>query len=516
MKPARHLFAGLALAAVSHATAPAQEPLSAIDWLNSPAPITVAQPLLQPLGDVAVTGPEVESVTTPDVTVMPLDEVRADAVGLLPASTTGLPGSLWAASSTRDLAEAMEQLSGTPLPAVQALYYTLLLAEAEPPGDAASNARFLRARIDALRAFGAVEPALALVKRAGPRRAGLFDEWMALALLAGEEHEPCAALAEEPDLTTEYATRIFCLARSGDWNTAALTLETAAATGALDPVEDQLLARFLEPELAETMADLPPPRSMTPLVFRLYEAIGTPLPTRTLPREYAVADLRGTMGWRAEIEAAERLAQTGAMPANRLLGLYTDQRPAASGGVWERVRAVQEFDNAMQREDAGAVARALPRAWIAMKAQGLGIVFATLYGERLAAMQLPTQMDVAHEVALLSPVYESAAGRLGVQTRRLRFLEGLARGAPDAALAGTQGERAVAAGFAAPAMPRGVTGMLAEGRLGEAILTAAATLDGQSATPSRAVSEALATLRHVGLEDVARRTSLQMLLLQGG
>ena len=57
---------------------------------------------------------------------------------------------------------------------------------------------------------------------------------------------------------------------------------------------------------------------MTPLLFRLHEAIGEPLPTGNLPRSYAVADLRDLAGWKPQLEAAERLAVTGALPANRL------------------------------------------------------------------------------------------------------------------------------------------------------------------------------------------------------
>jgi hypothetical protein len=491
-----------------------EEPLSAIDWLRAPVPISVAQPLLAPL-ETPPAQTEIGGAVVPDVAVMPLGEARADAVGLLPASTTGLPLTLWEASKTNALAEAMAELGGTPLPAVQALYFTLLLAEAEPPADAAANARFLNARINALRNFGAVEPALALIERAGPARPELFDNWMDLALLAGDERKPCAALVEAPGLTESYATRIFCLARAGDWQTAALTLETAAATGAITRREEMLLLAFLDPEIDSGAADLPPPQRMTPLVFRLYEAIGVPLPTRTLPREYAVADLRGTMGWRAEIEAAERLARTGALPANRLLGLYTQQRPAASGGVWERVRAMQQMDAAMEAGDAQAVARALPRTWLAMKAQGLGAVFAALYGERLGAMSLQSHAELAHEVALLSPAYESASAALGVQTSRMRFLEGVARGTPDAGLANSPGERAIAEGFARQEPGYAAQALLEQGALGEAILQAARTLDAQSASPGRATAQALATLRRVGLEDMARRAALQMLLLHG-
>ncbi|WP_397543941.1 hypothetical protein, partial [Roseovarius salis] len=409
------------------AAAAAEPPLSAIDWLAEPAPVTVAQPLLQPLGQAPVS----DGVKVPDVTVTPLDTARADAVGLLPTSTTGLPRDLWAASATGRLEALLDDLTSRPPPAVQALYYTLLLAEADPPADAGAHARFLRARLAALRRFGAVDAALALVERAGPATPALFDTWLDLALLKGTENAPCAALARTPGLSERYASRIFCMARAGEWSTAALTYDTARAVGALTPRETTLLGRFLDPATPEEGAGLAPPREMTPLLFRLYEAAGDPMPTRSLPRAFAVADLRGTMGWKAEIEAAERLARTGALPANRLLGLYTERAPAASGGVWDRVEAIQTFDAAVE-SDAAAMAAALPGAWQAMSDAGLGVVFATLYGADLAKANLPDHAALAHEIVLLSPTYESAARMPGPQTRLRRFLDGLASGAPDA------------------------------------------------------------------------------------
>lgn len=486
----------------------AETPLSAIDWLNQPAPVSVAQPLMQPLAEP----PSTTGVTVPSVTVMPLDDVRADAVGLLPSSTTGLPRSVWSASEAETLVAQLSRLGDVPLPAVQALYYTLLLAEADPPADAEKNARFLRARVDALRRYGAVDAALALLERAGADTPLLFGDWLDLALLKGTENDPCRALADTPDLSDSYAARIFCISRAGDWPTAALTYDTANAIGALDAHESQLLAQFLDPETADA-ADLPPPRRMTPLIFRLFEANGMPLPTRNLPREYAVADLRGTMGWKAEIEAAERLARSGALPANRLLGLYTSREPAASGGVWERVRAVQAFEAALASGDPSAISAKLADAWTLMRDNGLAVVFAALYGDELAALENPSAL--AHEVALLSPAYESAANAGQTTGRRLDFLDGLAKGMPDPELAATPAEAAIARAFTTRDLPPDHAGLLREGRLGQAILAAADQLQGARPGQSRDLEAALATLRVVGLEDVARQAALQLLLLAG-
>lgn len=493
----------------------AQEPLGAIDWLRDPAPISVARPLETPLQPPPET--DVEGAVVPQVEVMPLDGARPDAAGLLPGSTTGLPPDLWAGSNTDTLASLFSRLPPDPLPAIQALYYTLLLAEAEPPADTAADARFLRARLGALRRMGAVEPALALVQQAGPYDDGLFDHWFDLALLTGTEEEACAALTQDPDLSDRYDARIYCGARAGDWRTAALTYETATALGVLDAPSARLLAHFLDPETIDADMSLAPTSDMTPLLYRLYEAAGTPLPTRNLAREYAVADMRGLTGLKAEIEAVERLTRTGAVPANRLLGLYTDQSPAASGGVWDRVAGVQDLEQGIVDEDGAAVSQLLPELWRDMKREGLAVAFATLFAEPLSKMELTGRgRDAAFEVTLLSQDYETLAPKFAGDAARDGFLVGLAQGAPDAALANEAPEIAIAEAFAATAAHSDHADLLEAGRLGQAILTAALQLDTAGPNQTSDIVAGLATLRAVGLEDTARRAALEILLLKAG
>jgi len=486
----------------------AQAPLSAIDWLDEAATVSLA-----PSG---VTGPPVaSSVRLPDVTVTALDAPRADAVGLLPGVVTGLPGTLWQGSATAALVRYLEDLPERPLPAIQALYYTLLLAEASPPPDAGPQARFLAARLAALRRFGAVEPALALVERAGGARPALFDAWLDLALLEGGEEPACRALADELHLSGDLGARVYCLARMSDWETAALILHGAEATGALSEPDVTLLALFLEPELIDEIAPPVPPAAMTPLRFRLFEAIGAPLGTRDLPRAFAMADLRGTAGWKSEIEAAERLAQTGAVAGARLLGLYTARKPAASGGVWDRAAAIQALDEALTEADAEAIAAALPAAWEAASAVRLETVFADLFAERLLAAPLPTEGRArAFEIVALSGLYERAGTLLPAGTARQRLLEGVAAGRPRREDAQTPLETAIAEAFASTGAAPLHRDLIEGGRLGEAILAAAAQLDDATARAAPfATRAALSTLRAVGLEDTARRAALQILLL---
>ena len=62
----------------------------------------------------------------------------------------------------------------------------------------------------------------------------------------------------------------------------------------------------------------------------MFEAIGQAIPTTSLAVAFAQADLRANIGWKARIEAGERLARTGAVSDNQLVGLYTERRAAAS------------------------------------------------------------------------------------------------------------------------------------------------------------------------------------------
>jgi hypothetical protein len=496
--------------------ATAQQPLSAIDWLNNPVP--VISRIVPQESDLGPEPPVTNSAVVPDITVTPLEEAGRDAVGLLPASVTGLPPSLWQASRSRDLVAALERQDVLGLPAMQSLLYTLLLAEAEAPGDAGPGHQMLKARVAKMVELGAVEPALAMIERAGPEIPQLFPLWFDLTLLSGTEESACNVLNKSPYLTTHTASRIFCAARGGDWNAAALMLDTARALKLMTPVEDHLVSLFIDPELIENGIEIAPPAKVSPLVFRLFEAAGTPLPTASLPRAFAMADLRDTSGWKAELEAAERLSRTGALSENRLMDVYTDRHPAASGGIWDRVEALQRFDTAMQAGDPGAVAKTLPAAWAAMQATHLEVPFARFYASGLARLPLSGDAHaLAFTVGMLSPDYERIAGRMMQVNAEERFLAALARGEPQSAVTRDPLARSISRAFADSSVPGVLKPLLDESKLGEAVLKAMALFSSGVEGNFADIENALRGFRALGLEDTARRAGLQLMLLnQGG
>lgn len=491
--------------------------MSAIDWLSK----SVTTPTALPRGSVVIGRPAqneppvAKGAAARSITTTALDKIELDTLGLVPAERMGLPHDLWGPAPTAGIAAAVRNATTDTVPAIQSLLTTLMIAEAAPPQAGDAQGQVFLARADKLLDMGALDPALEMLNLPATPQPEVFRRWFDVALLLGEEDHACVQMRKTPQIAPTFPARIFCLARGGDWNAAALSLRTGEALGQIDPEMALLLSHFLDPDLYESDPPLPPPARMSPLILRLMEAIGEPQPTATLPVAFANADLRPSIGWKSRIEAGERLARTGALEANVLLGLYTEQRPAASGGVWDRVRAWQEFDAALEGGNANDVALTLPIVWDRLSGAELEAPFATLYGERLAAMKLPGEAgEIAFRVGLLSPAYAAVAHGHVPEGSEEKFLAGLAQGRPAAPTPSQLGT-AILQGFSPEAeVGDDLAGLLKDGRLGEAVLRAADDVTNGARGDLRTVTSGLAVLRKVGLESTARRAALELMLLE--
>ena len=505
------------------AQSPEDEPLSAIDWLSESVeqPATVNIPLMGPdFGSRSTRTPPANeppvagNATTPNVSVQALGNPAPQALGLLPASTTGLPADLWVGSELDTLTALIQAERIDTLPALNNLLKLLVLTTADAPAEGPNAGAFFLARVDKLLDFGALEPAQAMLEAAGPDTPDNFRRWFDVSLLTGTETTACRALRNKPAVAPTAAVRVFCLARSGDWNAAALTLNTSAVLGDIDADMADLLARFLDPDLFEGEPPLAAPARTSPLVFRMREAIGQPLTTQNLPRAFSHADLRANVGWKAQLEAAERLAAVGAIDENTLIGIYTGRVPAASGGVWERAKAVRQLDAALAVADPDALAAALERVWTEANSAGVIVPLARFYGPALLAADVaPTGRAVQFRMLLLSNAYEAAALNDTLAATD-PFLAAVAKGDPAQTRATQPRYVHVRNAFAAEP-EASLLEMASQRRIGEAILRTIATIEQGIADDQVSFSEGIATLRALGLEDAARRTALQYLLLEG-
>lgn len=474
-------------------------PLSAIDWLEN-------VPMEEPVGSDGFLpdSPVVQSGMAPSILAGPLDPSTGPGIGLVPTAVSGLPQTLWNGADLTSFTTAMEALPAEAIAPVQDLRKRLLLASAAPPIGGSAEA-FLLARIKLLRDLGLISEAQALLAEAEPLTPQTFDQFADLALLTATEGQACARLRANQSLTDDLDLKVFCLARGSDWSAAALTLQTAEVLGDISPNMGLLLAQFLDPELAD---GTPPPRpegDVTPLTMRLYEAIGLPLATRDLPREFAVADLRPELGWKGQLEAAERLARTGALAPNQLLGLYTLRVPAASGGVWDRAAAIQELDAALEGGNRRRIGRALEDAAFEMRLAGLHSPFAAIVANRMdPALDLPTgASETRNQLFLVSPRYEDVAEVSD------GIVAGVALGNTSGMNAKTALERAVTAAFDVD--PTSVSPST-EQSLGLEILDSLHRIEAARDGDLSGLTTALVSLRQLGLEDAARRAALHLLL----
>ena len=478
----------------------AQTPLSAIDWLSK-ANSKSQRSILE------IKNVDVE--TTNDIQVSTLNSNEYQAIGLLPIYVTGIPTTIWRNSSFDDLEYSFKTMPTFSYSPIQELVYSLLLAEARPPLNEPSRYAFLEVRLDKLLNYGAVDPAIALIERASPVPERMIPQLFDISLLSSNNFPICEPVFQNTENRELQAELIYCYARKGDWLTAHLILQTEKVLGDLTDREISLLSRYLEVDFNVNLtALLPPPESITPLEYRLYEAIGEPIPAEYLPIQFSQSDLSGENGWRAQVIAAERLSLTGAIPENQILGIYTNHSPGASGGMWDRIKVINDLDVAL--DDKENLEESFQDAWKVFKQTNQLTVFAKLFGLRVFEENLsPKSKKIAANLLLLTNNFKITEGYWDPSD--IRF--GLTAGDFSNVKVSDETEKIILQIFTEPSMPFLVEQKLNQGKLGEVILNALLQFELGIEGNLKDFSESLSTLNLIGLETTARRAALTHLVL---
>ncbi|MFB9222501.1 hypothetical protein [Paracoccus cavernae] len=503
--------------------AAAREPLSASDWLSGSVQEPDNRSAWRP-GDARpkVKGKSKDLARTGSVEpvgVTRLGENNPDTMGTVSPRSAGLPAGLWGDGESRALAAQVARQSPH-LPALRRLLRRVLAAQLDPPKapDPASEGALFLARVDKLLDMGATRAAQDLLLRAGPGDPERFRRLFDIALLSGNEAQACKTMDLTPGIAPSFSARIFCLALGGDWAAASLVHYGAETLGRIDPDTARLLSHFLDDGYIDSAEVLTPPATVTPLIYRLHEAIGQPLPSANLPLAFALFDLDDNGGWKAQIDAAERLARAGAIPASQLREIYLLQEPAASGGVWDRVSAFQTLEEALATRDRDAVEGSLPQAFDAMRQGGLFYALADMVGAETAAlapsgragmiaMWLALAADQAQTIET-APVGASAGDQW-----LIAFATGKAVGPPPVESRETTALLAGAfTGKAGEGLPEQASQLIAANRQGEALLDAVAAVDAGTEGDYIRAAQGLRVLRALGQDDIARQAAVELIL----
>jgi hypothetical protein len=175
-------------------------------------------------------------------------------------------------------------------------------------------------------------------------------------------------------------------------------------------------------------------------------------------------------------------------------------------------------EEALQAGDVTAVEQRLPLAYARMADVEIEVAFATLFAEDLA--RLPLSGDaarIAYDLGLLSPDFlRLSASRHAPQDLRGKFLAGLAQGRLQGLAPPDSMARALAPAFDGSEVPLSADArlLLAQNRIGEALFLAMARVEVGLHGEMSKLTEGLVLLRTLGLEETARATALQLMLLE--
>ncbi|MCP5074022.1 MAG: hypothetical protein GY947_12120 [Rhodobacteraceae bacterium] len=453
-------------------------------------------------------------LATEVISVTSLDHVKLDAVGVLPAVVAGLPAQFWGDSSSETLSRLLRDHNDRTLPEIVNLTHRILLAELDVPIGHSQDGEMLLARLDHFLAAGALDQAEALLERSGTPNAELFRRWFDVGLLTGRAQEACATMLGDPGLAPALQARVFCLARAGDWAAAALTLTTATALKQISLEDNALLSRFLDPELFDGEPDLPQPTRLTPLNFTMREALAMPRSGKSLPLAFLHSDLQGFTSWRDRISAAERLVRSQSVSAGVLLDIYTEARPSASGGIWDRVASVQKLVTALEAGNNDVISDALITSYEQMTQVHLEFALAELLLPQIGVVPLSDEADnVRFHLSLLHKNSAELAPRFASETQQDSFLVAVIRGDLTGIAPANDLQSSIRDAFLGTPVDTQLLRDAKLGRSGEAILKSFTQLFQSGSADPVAVETVLSVLLQAGLATEARRIAVELVIL---
>lgn len=495
--------------------AQADEPISAIDWLNlgtdstdstneADAVSSATEESLNgvPDGDAAASAKSVSPANGSTVTAEPASD-------RMPYRRPELPEGFLPFLTPASIDRLVTAQPTTDIPAVRSLLRRVLLGQIRFADVELNAGPVLAARIDALTRMGDVYRAVRLAESVEPIPGPAFGAWFGAMLLGGHPEAACERLAMRRDLDNWPVARVDCLVRADASNDAMMVLAVGEALGQITPEDSRLLRARLDPgSPTPAAADW----ATNPLSLALQTDLGLAVGNPDRPAAILARDLDESPGAERRLHAAERLFLNGVIPFGQLRQIYVESLQAGLSS--ERATALLSVEKAVEADLAQRISTRLRMVFPAFAVSGREPILAELlstlppgrldgYGPSgqflryLCLFRASPQVEAClaggakARNPVLAPVWESEGPDLST-------LSEFERAVRDAWQSDTADPEA-------PDRDRAVFGR------GETVLRALLILgDGTKANPD-AVETALQALRETDLESEARQIAHQMM-----
>ena len=400
----------------------AKDPMSTIEWLaekiNDP-PVFYTNP-----------SPNFDIIDN-DIKKVNLPNISKNSIGIFPSIKIGINSDVWKNSNEFEISNLLEKIDIGDLYYLNRLLKRVLLIEADPPiiviGKEFSGTYFLRARILKLIQMGALDEAETLLLDAKPNiDTSLVDLWSKISFLTLRFDNFCKSVLKSYHSLIHPAHKIICLARSGDWNAAALSLATYSSIKEIESDYEKLLINFLDHEAELEIIDEAFCNKDKPILVYLCDFSNISKQDKQIDVKYLYNDLGRGKSIRSRIIASEELVKSGALNPGILFSTYKVKQPSTSGGVWARVKQVQELENffASNLKNTENLTNHLDLMVKEFFKNKLLPPFAEFYGEKLQLKEIKpsSSYDLIVAINILSGNYRDLINRNKISNFKLQNL----------------------------------------------------------------------------------------------
>ena len=480
-----------------------EQPLSAIDWLTDLYLRIEEEPNLL--------NPSIE-VNSAFSTAQPTNlNATTGSISVAKKKPLDLSKIFIKKSSFENLSKMISQIDNDIPPPLLSLFYKILSTHYTEAFEEDSDHQLLKAQIDKLLNFGAVNKAKFILDHEKINSNYFFDRWFSINLITYTEQELCKSSISKQYHLSKYKEKIFCLAILKNIKTAKLTLTGLEALEVISLRDEVLLYNLLHPDmdLLSNYENLE--SNITPLDYRIYKHIGKKLSLKKLPKMYHYSTLLGEPIWEVKISATEGLVKTGAVKFEKLISAYLEVPAEATGELSKRARLTINLEKNLKLQPTANTTTEFTKLFRELQKVGLESAAIRHYSNDL--LNLVNSEKNSNKVLkfLLKSADLNTLRKLKNIKKLTPIYRALIFDTPLKRKPNSKIAHALLNASQQKLVPIVFEELVAEGKYGDAILSSILLLSGENLKDPKNLEEGIGLLNFMGLNELARETSIYLL-----